>query len=314
MPEATVPVSPGPVPTFTTLIPAYQAAQFIGEALASVLHQTTPPVQILVVDDGSTDDLDSALAPFAERVELLRIPHAGLPAARNVGVGAARGEFLAFLDADDAWEPDFLTALGSLAAIRPDLDLLTTDARYAVDGVAQGTFYEANDFPVDDQRATILERCFITTKTAVRRAKLLEIGGFDESLLYAEDWDCWIRLVLAGASVGLVDAPLSTYRMHAGQLSARRGPSLLERSLVLEKALGMPQLTAAERRDVSARVPEMRRRATLTAAMESRGVAARRAWLHLARLRGVSAKTRLAGAVGTASPRIASRVMAGRSA
>lgn len=312
VPEPAGPVSSGPVPTFTALIPAYQAAQFIGEALESVLRQTTAPVQILVVDDGSTDELESALAPFASQIELLRVPHAGLPAARNTGVAAARGDFVAFLDADDAWEPEFLTALGALAADRPDLDLLTTDARFVIDGRPAGTFYEANSFPVSQQRRVMLQRCYITTKTAVRRAKLQEIGGFDESLLYAEDWDCWLRLVLAGASVGLVDAPLSIYRRHAGQLSARRGPSLLERSQVLEKALTAPQLTAEERRDVSERLPEMRRRAALTAALESRGPAARRAWLRLVGLKGVSAKSRLAGAVGTVSPRVASRVMTRR--
>src|SRR4051812_16530079 len=188
-------------PTFSIIVPAYDAAEVIGRAVRSALAQSMPAHEIIVVDDGSFDDLASALLPYSNHVMLLTSPHVGLPGARNLGVGHATGDFVAFLDADDELDPEFLVALGTLSAARPDLDILTTDARFVLDGRPDGTFYEKNAFPIDDQRMAMLCGCFITTKTAVRRSRLLEVGGFDARLTHGEDWECWLRLVLSGSRV-----------------------------------------------------------------------------------------------------------------
>ena len=111
------------MPVCSVVIPAFQAAASIGDAVRSVLDQDVPPMEIVVVDDGSTDDVTGALAPFGDAVRLVRIDHGGESAAKNAGVLAARGDWVALLDADDRFLPGRLAALVGLAIARPDLDL-----------------------------------------------------------------------------------------------------------------------------------------------------------------------------------------------
>jgi hypothetical protein len=222
-PPARTPVSPGPTPSFSVVIAAYNAAATIGEALASAFAQTAPPQDVVVCDDGSTDDLLTATAPFADRITLLRQQNAGEGAAKNAGVRAATAEFAVFLDADDVFDPERLEALGELASARPDLDILTTDALLEVDGaVVRRCYDESWTFDVEDQRAAILERNFVFGLAAVRRERFLAVGGFETSLLYAADWDLWSRLILDGSRAGLVVVPLATYRLRSTSLSAQR--------------------------------------------------------------------------------------------
>ena len=134
---------------------------------------------------------------------LLRQENGGEAAAKTAAARAARGEFVAFLDADDVYLPERLEALAELATARPDLDVLTTDAIVEVDGEAVRRCYEESwTFEVDDQRGAILERNFVFGLAAVRRELLLAAGGFDRSLRHATDWDLWLRLILAGRGSG----------------------------------------------------------------------------------------------------------------
>jgi hypothetical protein len=100
----------------------------------------SPPSTSVVVDDGSSDDLASALLPYSNHVRLLTSPHVGASGARNLGVEHATGDFVGFLDADDELDPEFLAALGTLSTARPDLEILTSDARIVRDGRPDGTF------------------------------------------------------------------------------------------------------------------------------------------------------------------------------
>jgi hypothetical protein len=296
----------GEGPSFSVIVPAYEAAGWIAEALRSVLAQTRPAQEIIVVDDGSTDDILGALGDLAGSVTVARIKHAGLPAARNAGVRIATSEFVAFLDADDVYEPDFLRSLSALSQYRPDLDILTTDMRFMVDGQPRGTFYGSNDFPLVDQRAAILQRCYLPSKLAVRRSAVVAAGGFDPTLSHGEDWDCWLRLIVGGARAGLVDLPLSQYRQHGHQMSANRGASLWGRVQVLAKVADSTLLSAQERRAVRATMVPLARRAALTAAAESGGGSrARRAWIAVAARPAMPMRTRLLGLLGAASPGLA---------
>jgi GT2 family glycosyltransferase len=229
-PAGDAPIEPGPIPSFSIVIPAYQAAGFIADSVESALEQTLEPREVIVCDDGSTDYLGSALAPFRERITLLRQAHRGAGAARNAAVRVASGEFVVMLDADDVYEPERLSALAELAAARPDLDILGTDLSYEVAGAPDGRFYQFTEFPLQHQRLAILESCFVACP-ALRRARVLEVGGFDESLAIAQDWDLFVRLILGGCKAGIVDEPLLRYRKHPH--SARGN---LDRCLVRARA------------------------------------------------------------------------------
>jgi glycosyltransferase involved in cell wall biosynthesis len=248
------------VPTFSVLIAAYQAAEFVGEAVSSALAQTLPPHEVIVCDDGSTDDIEGALDPYMDRIVLLRRDHHGEAATKNAAARAASGEFVAFLDADDMYMPERIEAMSELAALRPDLDILTTDSFMELDGQVVRRYYdESFTFEVDDQRTAILEWCFISGATAIRRERLLGVGGFDESV-YTNDWDCWIRLVFSGSRAGLVDEPLVRYRLHEGAQSSSPARMARGQAETLAAAARMIELTHYER-TVLARSLSMRQRA-----------------------------------------------------
>ncbi len=176
-PEPERAVEPAPPPSFSIVIAAYQAAGTIGEALASAFAQTLPAADVVVSDDGSTDDLAAAVAPYADRVTFLHQANAGEGAAKNAAVREARGEFAVFLDADDVFLPERLEAFAELAASRPDLDILTSDAFLDLDGTVLRRCYDRGwSFEVDDQRGAILERNFVFGLAAVHRSRFLEIS------------------------------------------------------------------------------------------------------------------------------------------
>ena len=268
------------MPGFSVVIAAYQASGTIADAVASALDQVPPPVEVIVADDGSTDDIEGALAPFGEKVTLLRGEHRGEAAAKTRGARAASGEFVVLLDADDVYLPGRIEALGRLAARRPDLDLLTTDANMEVEGRVIGRCYHAGHrFAIDDQRRAILERNFVFGLAAIRREALLAAGGFDESIRYTTDWECWIRLILGGSRAGLVDEPLATYRLHESAMSASRLEMYRGRVQTLRKAREHPSLSPAEREIAELVMAQEERRAAreaLDVALASRERGVRR--------------------------------------
>lgn len=285
-------------PSISIVIPAYEAAGTIAETVESALAQEPPPHQVIVADDGSKDALQQALEPFEDRIDLLRLPHAGVSATRNAACRRASGAFVLFLDADDLLLPGKLEALQRLVRERPDLDILATDLWFEQDGRRSGRFGEANAFPAKgDQRRTILERCFVA-QPAIRRSRLLELGGFDEALHTGEDWDCLLRLVLDGSLAGFDPAPLAVYRIHRGSLTSFRANTFRDRARVLEKALANPDLRPVERPIAERMLARQLSRAALgeaqAAVAEGRPDARRRGFA-LARCSEVAPRDRLWG-------------------
>jgi glycosyltransferase involved in cell wall biosynthesis len=302
---------PGPPPTFSVLIPAYQASGTIAEAIESALGQTAPPLEVIVCDDGSTDDLSGALAPYGDRITLLRKENGGGASALNAAARAASADFVAALDADDRWAPARLEALGELATARPDLDIIATDAYFDVDGRVTGRFNVANPFAVAEQRKAILDGCFLF-HPALRRQRLLAIGGYDEAFRIAYDWDCFMRLIFGGAAAGLVDEPLSYYRLRGGSLTSARSASLRERARVLRKIAGRVDLAPAERGVVERGIAAYEGRALAAEAGEALSeptTQARRRLLALARAPGAAARFRVRALAAAAAPRTARRVL-----
>jgi hypothetical protein len=293
-------------PTFAIVITAYEVADVIAGAVDSALAQTRPAEEVIVVDDGSNDDLEAALAPYRDRIAVVRKKNGGGPSARNAGVAAARSEFMAILDADDVYHPRRLEATAEMAQRRPELDLIATDARFLVDGRAAGTFLEHNAFPEEDQRTAIFESCFPTGWPTVRISALQAVGGFDEEMRIAYDWDCWLRMILARSSVGMVREPLYDYALHSGSLASSRVASLRERVRLLEKAARNPNLQPDERPALE-RSLQVHREQAARGAIEASlyGDGGRSEAAQVARTPGISPRTRALAAIAALAPPLA---------
>jgi GT2 family glycosyltransferase len=301
-----------PKPTFSVIVAAHEAASFIAEAVESALRQTLAPVELIVVDDGSTDDLAGALAAFEPHVTLVRGEHGGPAAARNRALRFAYGDFVAVLDADDAYAPDRLAGLQELAAARPDLDVLATDATLEVDGRVVGRFNETTPFPTGDQRTEILQTCFVCAP-AIRRSRLEALGGWDEDLQTGEDWDLVLRLVLGGCPVGLVAEPLYRYRLRAGSVTSRRVAALAGRVRLLEKAARRPGLSGEEERALERSLSTQRRRllrAEAEVAAIDEAADRRKRALRLAAARGLPLRDRATALGWSIAPSRARRALA----
>jgi glycosyltransferase involved in cell wall biosynthesis len=316
-PPAAGPIAPSPTPSVSIVIPTYQAARFVGRAIESCLAQTTPSGEIIVSDDGSTDDLDAVVARYGDPVRLLRGPHTGPPGARNRGFRAASGELVANLDADDVLHPAWVEAIGAVAAARPDLDILTSDSYLVHDGVRVRRCYSGGwIFFTGDQPSRILERSFITSIAAVRRSRFLEVGGFDETIRWCDDWDFWIRLIRTGSRAGCVQEPLAEYTVRPDSISTRRADVLRAGLYLLGKAGADGTLEPYEQERLRLTTGEMRRelvRLEVQEALADRRPGARRRAAAVALDRDHLLRTRLKMAASALAPGAARRLLRRRS-
>ncbi len=314
VPSAGGELEPRPVPTFSIAIAAYQAADTIRYAVESALEQSVPALDIAVCDDGSTDDIEGALAPYLDRIIVVRQDNRGETAAKNAAARATSGEFIAFLDADDLYRRDRLAAFGELAAARPDLDVMTTNADLEVDGEITGRYYpDIATFPAERQvEGIVASDSAILSAAAVRRSAFEAAGGLPESLRNQGDWEFWMRLAIAGSRFGLVDEPLYVYRVHSTGISAdllrvRRGSVR-----ALERVLAETDPGPAEREALREALSQRRRAAALTeaeAALRARAPDARALSRAIAGSGAFPARTRAKAAVGAAFPGLVRRLL-----
>jgi glycosyltransferase involved in cell wall biosynthesis len=314
VPEPRAPIAPRrAAPSFAVAIPAFQSAATIADAVESALGQTVAPDEIIVVDDGSTDRTVEVLDRYRREIKLLHKANGGGASALNVALRAASSEFVVVLDSDDVYLPERIEELRRLATERPDLDVLATDAYFESDGQLTGRFNHANPFPVAAQRESILRSCYLFAP-AVRRQRLLEVGGFDERLRIAYDWDCWIRVLLAGGPAGLVDRALMRYRLHAGSLAANRVAALEERVVVLRKvASARHSLSPSERAALRESLAVHRSTARLARAQTAllrRTPGRRRYALRAAVARGFPPRTRAQAVLAVVAPGRAAKRLA----
>ncbi len=203
----------------SVVIPTYNAGSFVTQAIDSVLAQTAPPGEILVIDDGSKDDTKERLRSYQSSIRYLLQNNQGVSAARNHGIKEATGEFVAFLDADDVWHPHKLGMQMQVFAARPELGFLST----------QRFPWPASDYPQVDQdplelltpipwERLVVQNLLDTSSIVCRREVLQAVGPFDTRLQGPEDHDLWLRIAEAGPIVH-IQLPLTGYRQVPGSLS-----------------------------------------------------------------------------------------------
>ena len=223
-------------PKVSVVIPAYNTARFLPEAIESVLGQTFTSYEVIVIDDGSTDATVSIARSFGERVRCLRQENQGPSAARNHGIAAARGEFVAFLDSDDRWEPEMLAEQLAAFAADPEAGLVFTncintdgEVLLPVDCSAQRTAHSGRVF-----HHLLRENFVITSTVMVRRACLAATGGFDPALRVSEDFDLWVRIARL-FPLRFVPRSLARYRIHDGGAFSDLDQRLRARRYIFEK-------------------------------------------------------------------------------
>jgi len=214
-------------PRVTVVIPTFNRALLLTEAIGSVLAQTYRDYEIVVCDDGSTDDTAARVHSCGSRVRYLRLDHCGRPGpARNRGIEAARGELIAFLDDDDLWEPDKLARQVALFDQQPALGLVYTNRRLLL---RDGSYTAPVITPPPQRSGELLDvvltgDCPCICTALVRRDLLRRLGGFDETLDYAgEELDLWLRLARL-APAARVAEPLTLIRRQAPNRSAPTAP------------------------------------------------------------------------------------------
>jgi len=244
-----IPVAAEQKSQVSVIIPAYNAARFLTAALDSVFRQDYPLFEVIVVDDGSTDDTAAVLRPYADRVTILGQENAGVSAARNRGLAAARGEWVVFLDADDQFLPAKLadqTALftrhPSLAMVHSGWQLVDEDDRFL------RNVEPWRHCPRLDLETWLLWKPVFPGAMMFRRRVVQAAGGFDESLRQAEDVDLVLRIALAGGTAAWHRQPTIRYRHHRGNTIRDGRQQARDLSRVLDKFFAQPRIPRRLRR------------------------------------------------------------------
>jgi glycosyltransferase involved in cell wall biosynthesis len=217
-------------PTFSVVVPAYNTGVMIETGIRSVFLQSRDDFELIIVDDGSTDDTVERVQPFLAdpRVRLIQQSNGGASAARNTGLKIARGEFITMLDSDDLLFPEYLQVMGSALERTPDAGLAYTDAHvldHQTGKIRRTTMMKYQRPPgVPPADAAqffrlLLDRNFICPAATLRHSVLESIGGFDERLSHAEDWELWLRTIHAGYSAVRPPGVLAVHRDRPASLS-----------------------------------------------------------------------------------------------
>lgn len=239
-------------PLVSVVIPAYNVGDFLGATIESVFSQRVDEVEIIVIDDGSTDNTANVMDSYANRIHSIRQDNCGVAAARNVGLKYASGEFVAFLDGDDIWNPDnlgvklaVLERNPEIAGVFGDFEIFDSNTTLHERGLrnlypvfsrnnwgvsdifdrrdligirpdGQVTSYSGNIFG-----SLFLGNFILTSTLVIRRSVFAEVGHFKEQLWTNEDYDFFLRLA-RDTELAYVDAPLVRYRRHTNQLTSKK--------------------------------------------------------------------------------------------
>jgi len=242
-------------PAVSVIIPAYNSAAFIAEAVESVRAQTFGDHEVIVVDDGSSDGTEEVVRRLGAGVRYHRQPNQGPAAARNAGIGLSRGDLVCFLDADDLWMPEKLARQTAFMAAHPEIGLLFTDAIESHGEIVQKPSIVStmkfgadatSQVPIEDAfRKLLIENFVPTSSVMLRRSCVATTGLFDVGLQNVEDREMWLRMA-ASYPIACLPQVLARKRSHGANISARIDVALRSRIRVWQRCRErFPALTPA---------------------------------------------------------------------
>lgn len=244
-------------PRVSAIIPTYNYARYVAAAVDSALSQSFEDLEIVVVDDGSTDETRETLRHLGTRIRYIPRAHRGLAATRNAGIGVSRGRYLAFLDSDDLWLPDKVSMQVARLDAEPAVGLVYTEATLFNDeSTTEIPHSYWSEHPSGKILPWLLRHNVVPSPTPMVRRELFEkVGPFDERLSACEDWDMWIRIAQV-SEFAYVDRVLARYRVHSANMSLDQERMMAGRFRVLEKTFsgtGVPSEARRLRRSVFSR-------------------------------------------------------------
>lgn len=261
-------------PTASVIIPCYNTELYLREAIESALAQTHKPMEVIVVNDGSTDGTAKILEAYRGRIKVVSQPNRGLALARNAGVEASEGEWLAFLDADDYWAPNKIERQLQIAG--PGVDLIYSD-RYNVGERGSVPELHSDLIPLFEGDVfldlLIIGNLMTASSVLIRRAAFSQLGGFFTGCPGTEDWDLWIHFA-AERPIRVCREPLVYYRLHSENMSRHPFRMWSSRIVVTKRALQLPRGKAL--------ASSLRRRIWCKTWMSNGADANRRGWRLLA--------------------------------
>jgi glycosyltransferase involved in cell wall biosynthesis len=235
-------------PKVSVIIPAYNQAIYLGKAIQSALDQTYQDREIIVVNDGSTDNTAEIASHYQDQVIYIYQENRGLAGARNTAINNARGEFIALLDSDDVWLPEFLEKIVPVLSSNPQAAMVYSGYRYIDSKGIEIGIPQQKVVPPDLVYQTfVIDGNWINACTVVFRKNLaFEAGLFDEELKALEDFDLWIKLSRKGSVIGIPDL-LVKYRRHDSNMTSDPGHMMRARLRLIEKNFGF--LNGGEKND-----------------------------------------------------------------
>jgi glycosyltransferase involved in cell wall biosynthesis len=224
-------------PAVSVIIPTFNRWPMVGEAVESVLAQDFTDLELVVVDDGSTDGTASELARLGSRLRILSTPRKGVSAARNAGVNGSAGRYIAFLDSDDLWRPGKLSRQIGFMDKHADVQICQTEEIWIRNGIRVNP-KAIHRKPSGDVFFRSLDLCLVSPSAVMMRRELFQrLGGFDETLPVCEDYDLWLRVAVELPIPLIPEALVIKRGGHADQLSRSMWGMDRYRVLALQKLL-----------------------------------------------------------------------------
>lgn len=238
------------VPLVSVIMPAYNAESTIGASISGVLTQTHERVELIIVDDGSTDGTSALCRAYGDQITYVRQENAGSATARNRALSLAAGNFIAFCDSDDVLLSSYLEkALATYHAAGAGRRLVMNDALLLTStGLSHGRRLVGGHYPRRNQRLAILQKNFVPILSIFPREMYEEIGGFSAELRYCEDWEFWIRAIIHGWQVSFQPEPQALYRLSPNAKTALRNKRETEDAVIdVVRRAQWDKLTTEER-------------------------------------------------------------------